>query len=80
MTLEPTTKITTDLIVERTHPEDRADVGQVIERASREGTEFALEHRLLLPDESKQNLRVVGRPSTDEGRACEIVGAVTDIT
>ena len=78
--LEPTTKITTDLIVERTHPEDRADVGQVIERASREGTEFALEHRLLLPDESIKYLRVVGRPSTDEGRACEIVGAVTDIT
>jgi len=34
----PKTKITIDLIVERTHPDDRAAVQQLIERASRERT------------------------------------------
>src|SRR6266436_564940 len=78
--LEPKTKITTDLIVQRTHPDDRQAVQQVIERASSERTEFALEHRLLMPDGAIKYLQVVGRPSTDEGRRSEFVGAVTDIT
>src|SRR5262249_31734561 len=78
--LEPKTKITTDLIVQRTHPDDRQPVEQVIERASSERTEFAFEHRLLMPDGSIKYLRVVGRPSQDGGRPSEFVGAVTDIT
>src|SRR6266550_7439201 len=78
--LEPKTKITTDLIVQRTHPDDRQAVQQVIERASSQRTEFALEHRLLMPDGSIKHVRVVGHPSTDEGRRSEFVGAVTDIT
>src|SRR6266446_3405864 len=78
--LEPKTKITTDLIVQRTHPDDRQAVQQVIERASSQRTEFALEHRLLMPDGSIKYVHVVGHPSTDEGCASEFVGAVTDIT
>src|SRR6266478_1744000 len=78
--LEPKTKITTDLIVQRTHPDDRQAVQQVIERASSERKEFALEHRLLMPDGSIKYVHVVGHPSTDEGCASEFVGAVTDIT
>jgi formate hydrogenlyase transcriptional activator len=78
--LEPKTKITTDLIVQQTHPDDRQAVQQVIERASSERTEFALEHRLLMPDGSIKYLRVVGRPLQDEGGRSEFVGAVTDIT
>src|SRR6266480_6659261 len=78
--LDPKTEITTELIVQRTHPDDRQAVQQVIERASRDRTGFALEHRLLIPDGSIKYLQVVGRPSTDEGRRSEFVGAVTDIT
>ena len=78
--LDPKTEITIELIVQRTHPDDRQAVQQVIERASRDRTEFALEHRLLIPDGSIKYLQVVGRPSTDEGRRSEFVGAVTDIT
>jgi PAS domain S-box-containing protein len=78
--LQPKTPITTDLILQRTHPDDRQAVQQFLERASSEGTEFALEHRLLMPDGSIKYLRVVGRPSTDEIRPSEFVGAVTDIT
>ena len=33
-----------------------------------------------MPDGSVKYLRVVSRPSTDEGRRSEFVGAVTDIT
>jgi PAS domain S-box-containing protein len=78
--LDPKTEITTELIVRRTHPDDRQGVQQVIERASRDRTEFALEHRLLMPDGSIKYLQVIGRPSTHEGCATEFVGAVTDIT
>jgi PAS domain S-box-containing protein len=78
--LDPKIEITIELIVERTYPDDREAVQQVIERASRDRTEFALEHRLLIPDGSIKYLQVVGRPSTDEGHRSEFVGAVTDIT
>jgi PAS domain S-box-containing protein len=78
--LDPKIEITIELIVERTHPDDREAVQQVIERASRDRTEFALEHRLLIPDGSIKYLQVVGRPSADEGHRSEFVGAVTDIT
>ena len=78
--LDPKTEITIELIVQRTHPDDRQAVQQVIERASRDRTEFALEHRLSMPDGSIKFVHVVGHPSTDEGRRSEFVGAVTDIT
>ena len=78
--LDPKTEITTELIIQRTHPDDREAVQQVIEHASRERTEFALEHRLSMPDGSIKFVHVVARPSTDEGRRSEFVGAVTDIT
>src|SRR5258706_10335150 len=78
--LDPKTEITTELIVQRTHPDDRQAVQQLIERASSERTEFALEHRLLMPDGSVKYLRVVGRPLQEEGRRSEFVGGVTDIT
>jgi PAS domain S-box-containing protein len=78
--LDPKTKITIDLIVQRTHPDDRLAVQQVIEGASTERKEFALEHRLLMPDGSIKYVHVVGHPSTDEGCPSEFVGAVTDIT
>ena len=76
--LDPKTKITIDLIVERTHPDDRAAVQQLIERASRERAEFHLEYRLLMPDGSTKYLHVVSRPSIDDGRDSEDTG-VDDI-
>src|SRR6476659_4024169 len=44
------------------------------------GRSSLLKHRLLLPDGSIKYLQVVGRPSTDEGRRSEFVGAVSDVT
>jgi PAS domain S-box-containing protein len=77
---EPTDKVTVELIVQRTHPEDRSAVQQLIERASREKMEFDFEHRLLMPDGSVKYIRVVGSPSEDEGGRFEFLGAITDIS
>ena len=77
---EETAKVTLELVTRRIHPEDRSAVQQIIERISRERTEFDFEHRLLMPDGSVKYLRVVGRPSKDERGCFEFVGAVTDIT
>jgi PAS domain S-box-containing protein len=77
---EPTTKVTVELGLQRTHPEDRSAVEQLFERVSRERTEFDFEHRLLMPDGSVKYLRIVGRPSGEESGCLGFVGAVTDIT
>jgi len=76
----PTAKATIDSIVERTHPEDRAMLHQVMERAARERMEFDFEHRLLIPDGTVKCLRVVGRPTENPDGSLEFVGAVTDVT
>ena len=77
----PATKPTVELVLQRTHPQDRPLVREVIDRASRERTIFDFEHRLLMPNGSVRYLRVVAHPSTkDESGKFEFVGAVTDIT
>ena len=76
---EPAAKVTIESILQRTHPEDRSSLQQLIERVSHERTGFDVEHRLQMPDGSTKYLHVVGRPSENEGGP-EFVGAVTDIT
>ena len=76
----PATRVTIDLLIERTHPEDRRAVEQVIERAAHERAAFDLEHRLLMPDGRVKYLHVVGRPAENPEDFAEFVGAVTDIT
>ena len=77
---EPTANVTIELIIQRTHPEDRPAVQQLIERVSRERSDFDFEHRLLMADGSVKYLRVIGSPSENEDGCFEFVGAVTDIT
>lgn len=77
---EPASKVTIEQVVQRTHPEDKAAVQELIERVSREREDFDFEHRLLMPDGSVRYVRVVGHPSTDQSGSFEFVGAVTDIT
>jgi PAS domain S-box-containing protein len=70
-----------ELVLQRTHPEDRARVQQVIDRASRDAKDFDVEHRLLMPDESVKHVQVVGHLiETGQPGKSELVGAVTDIT
>ena len=77
---QPSVRPTVETIVQRIHPEDRATVQQIMERASRERTALDFEHRLVMPDRSIKYLRVMGRPSRDDADNFEFVGAVTDIT
>jgi hypothetical protein len=49
-----------ELVLERTHPEDRVRVQQAIDRASQDAKDFDLEHRLLMPDGSVKHVHVVG--------------------
>ena len=67
-------------IVQRTHPQDRAFLEQVLDRARREKSDFNLQHRLLLPDGSIKHLEVVARALAHESGNLEFVGAVMDIT
>jgi PAS domain S-box-containing protein len=80
MGYEAGTKVTMDHTVQRTHPDDRAFLIELIERVSRDRTAFDCEHRLLMPDGAVKYVRVVGSPSEGESGSFEFVGAVTDIT
>jgi DNA-binding NtrC family response regulator len=77
---EPAARVSADLVLRRTHPEDRLAVRQTLDRISREKKDFDFEHRLLMPDGSVKHVRVVGRPSQNESGDFEFVGAITDIT
>jgi len=77
---EQRAKATIEMIMQRTHPEDRAAVFQTIDRVSREMTAFDFEHRLQMPDGTIKHVRVVAHPSKDESGRFEFVGAVTDVT
>ena len=75
------TKPGLELVLERTHPEDRVRVQQVIDRASQNAKDFDVEHRLLMPDGSVKHVRVVGHLlQTGQPGKTELVGAITDIT
>src|ERR1017187_876162 len=75
-----TTTPTVELVLQRVHPEDAARVQQTIERATQEGNDFDLEHRLMMPDGSIKHVHVVARALSDESGSVEFVGAVMDVT
>jgi PAS domain S-box-containing protein len=77
---DPAARVTTQMVMQRTHPDDRLAVQSMFERIRRETFELNFEHRLLMPDGRVKHLQVKGCPSRDEGGAIELVGAVTDIT
>lgn len=77
---EPTDKVTIQLVLQRTHPDDRSAVQQQIERISYEKTAFDYEHRLLMSDGLIKYVRIVGRPSHDDFGRIEFMGAISDIT
>jgi PAS domain S-box-containing protein len=72
--------VTTEMVLQRVHPEDRAFVEQTIGRASRDGTDADYEHRLLMPDGSIKHVHVVAHAVRDIADQLEFVGAVMDIT
>jgi PAS domain S-box-containing protein len=77
---ETAEKPTISMVLQRTHPQDRALVQQVIERASITGTEFEHEYRLLLPSGAIKHVRALAQPFQDASGNLEFVGAVSDIS
>ena len=72
---------TVEFVLQRTHPDDRACVQQIIDRAAQERKDLDFEHRLLMPNGSVKYVHVVGHAlKEDESGTPEFVGAITDIT
>ncbi|SFK09186.1 PAS domain S-box protein [Bradyrhizobium sp. Gha] len=68
------------LVVERTHPDDRASVREIIDRAMRDQSDFEHEYRLLLPDGSIKHIHAQARATRTASGEIEFVGAATDVT
>ncbi|SIO55859.1 PAS domain S-box-containing protein [Bradyrhizobium erythrophlei] len=78
---DPTTKPTLQMVVDRSHPDDRMRVSQIIDRVSIERSDFSVEHRLMMPNGSVKFLQVVAhRAVGEDSKALLFLGAVTDIT
>jgi PAS domain S-box-containing protein len=73
-------KPTLELIVQRTHPDDRAAVQKTIDDASRDGKDFDHEYRLLMPDRSLKYVHAIARAARNAAGGVELVGAVMDVT
>jgi C4-dicarboxylate-specific signal transduction histidine kinase len=72
---------TVGLMLQRTHPQDRASVHQTINRAGQDRKDLDFEHRLLLPDGQIKYVHIVGHPAVDEaGEFVEFAGTVMDVT
>jgi PAS domain S-box-containing protein len=77
---DPAQKPTVSMLLQRAHPQDRALVQQVIERASKTGTDFEHEYRLLLPSGAIKHVRALAQAFQDASGNLEFVGAVSDIS
>jgi len=66
--------------LERVHPDNIALVQQIIDRASHDGKDFDLEHRLLMRDGSVKYVHVVAHAVGNKSGELEYVGAVMDVT
>src|ERR1700756_5747421 len=73
-------KPTLEMILRRTHSDDRDLVLQTLDRESEARADFELEHRLLMPNGSVKHLHVSARVVTTASGNLEFVGAVTDVT
>jgi formate hydrogenlyase transcriptional activator len=78
--LEQSVKPTLQLIVQRTHPDDRDLAKRTIDRATGTSANFDVEHRLLMPDGSLKYIHVLARALETSSGNLEFVGAVTDVT
>jgi transcriptional regulator with GAF, ATPase, and Fis domain len=75
------TRPTIELALTRVHPEDRAMLQQLFDRAAREAQELDREYRLLMSDGAVKHLRVVAQPTHNAVTGgTEYVGAVMDVT
>jgi PAS domain S-box-containing protein len=77
---DSTLKPTLDSLAQRVHPQDRAHVQQVIDRASQTGTDFEHEYRLQMADGRVKHVHAIAHAVQYASGDREFIGAVTDIT
>ncbi|WP_454620739.1 ATP-binding protein [Bradyrhizobium cenepequi] len=77
---DPATTPTLEFVRQRTHPEDRAFVQQILEQASRDGVDFDHEARLVMPNGAVKHIRALAHAVKDGSDGLEFIGAVTDVT
>jgi PAS domain-containing protein len=68
------------LVFDKVHPEDRNRLQQLRDRATQNGIDLDVEHRILLPDGVIKHVHVVAHAGRDNSGNLEYVGVVTDIT
>jgi PAS domain S-box-containing protein len=71
---------TIESVVLRVHPQDRMLAQRVLDGASRAGTDFEHEYRLLLPDGRVKHVHAIAHAVQNASGDREFVGAVTDVT
>jgi PAS domain S-box-containing protein len=79
--LDPaTTKLSREMAFELIHPEDRPGVREALEKSLREKSNYSVEHRAIVADNTKY-LHSLGRPVLNKsGDLIEYVGTVVDLT
>lgn len=70
----------TELVLQRIHPDDRAILKEQFARAATGATHFDFQHRLLMPDGTMKYVHALGHTVKGEGGRDEIAGALMDIT
>jgi PAS domain S-box-containing protein len=73
-------KPTIDMALQRIHSEDRSRAEDIIESASKAGTDFEDECRLVMPGGAIKHIYVRAHNVHDSSGNAEYIGAVTDIT
>ena len=71
---------TIELVLARTHPEDRASLEEFLQSLSPEQKAWSVEHRLLLPSGPVKHIHVVAHATSDAPDRFEYVGALMDVS
>ena len=77
---DPATRPSIELVVARTHPDDRAAVQRTVDQATRDSKDFEHEYRLLMLDGTVKQVHALARATIDAAGGLEFIGAVTDVT
>jgi PAS domain S-box-containing protein len=78
---DPSTKLTSALIRERFHPDDRASFDETMTALGGETNNFEYAHRIVMADGSIKHVEVLSHALTnDSGTITEYVGAIKDVT
>jgi C4-dicarboxylate-specific signal transduction histidine kinase len=78
--LDQRSRVTTEVIQERIHPDDVSLLRERIGRAQADGANFELELRLRIPGQSIKHLHVIAHATRDKDGLVEYLGAVQDVT